>query len=99
MGISDRLAPGRDTAGNPALGAEPVIGLQYDVAASGRFGRQGKDRCLAVMLADLRVDYLAADCLERVTGSLLVDHARIAGDICGEDRREAAGCGHSSDNP
>ena len=53
------------------------------------------------MLGDLRVDERAAMRVEPRERPLLVrpDQARIAGDIGGEDRGEAAGRGHRSGSP
>ena len=50
----------------------------------------------AFMAADLRIDQLGAKRLEPAERSFLVgfDQARIAGDICREDRREPTGLAH-----
>ena len=54
-----------------------------------------------VMLGDLRIDYLGADRPQPVEGSFLVrpHQPRIARDIGGQDRGEAAGRGHASGTP
>jgi len=56
---------------------------------------------LTMVLGDLLIQDLAAQCLEPFERAFPVGfhHPRIPRDVCGEDRGETAGGGHSSGNP
>ena len=55
----------------------------------------------ALVLGEFRIEEFAPQRFETFEGAALVgaDQPRIPGNISGEDRSEATGCGHSSGNP